>query len=131
VIFVDSNIPMYLVGVDHPNKFDTRQLVDRFVTERRRLVTDAEVFEEILHRYVAIERRDAIQPAFDVLRAIVDDVFAIDEHDVFATKDLLGTHPALSARDGLHAAVMRRRDVHEILTFDRGFDCVHGLSRLP
>ncbi len=131
MIFVDSNVPMYLVGTDHPNKNDARRLLDRFVTERRRLVTDAEVFQEILHRYVAIERRDAIQPAFDVLRAVVDDVFAIDEHDVFDAKDLLGTHPALSARDGLHAAVMHRRAVHEILTFDRGFDYIHGLERLP
>jgi uncharacterized protein len=122
---------MYLVGADHRNKLDARHLLDRFVTERRRLVTDAEVFQEILHRYVAIERRDAIQPAFDVLRAVVDDVFAIDERDVFDAKDLIGTHPGLSARDGLHAAVMRRRAVHEILTFDRGFDHVQGLDRLP
>ncbi len=129
--FVDSNVPMYLVGADHPNKYDARRFLDRLVTERRRLVTDAEVFQEILHRYVAIARRDAIQPAFDVLRDVVDDVFAIDEHDVFDAKDLLGTHPDLSARDSLHAAVMHRRGVREILTFDRGFDRVHDLERLP
>ena len=33
------------------------------------LLTDAEVLQEILHRYVAINRRDAIQPAFDALLA--------------------------------------------------------------
>jgi hypothetical protein len=33
-------------------------------------VTDAEVLQEILHRYVAIDRRDAIQPAFDALLGV-------------------------------------------------------------
>jgi hypothetical protein len=38
----------------------------KVVTDRQRLVTDAEVLQEILHRYVAIDRRDAIQPALEV-----------------------------------------------------------------
>jgi hypothetical protein len=33
-------------------------------------VTSAEVLQEILHRYVAINRRDAIQPAFDALPGV-------------------------------------------------------------
>jgi predicted nucleic acid-binding protein len=122
---------MYLVGADHPNKHRARRTLDGLIVDRRRLVTDAEAFQEILHRYVAIDRRDAIQPAFDLLDALVDEVFAVDVHDVIDAKDVLGTHPQLSPRDGLHVAVMRRRDVHEILTFDRGFDSVHGIERLP
>ena len=46
---------------------------------QERLVTDAEVLEEILHRYVSIERPDAIQPAFDALLGVVDDVFGVDQ----------------------------------------------------
>ncbi|MGH2443674.1 MAG: type II toxin-antitoxin system VapC family toxin, partial [Chloroflexota bacterium] len=69
MILVDSNVPMYLIGSDHPHKSDARRLLERLVSERQRLVTDAEVFQEILHRYVAIARRDAIQPAFDALRS--------------------------------------------------------------
>ena len=62
MIFVDSNIPMYLIGAPHRHKDDARRLLERFVAERIPLVTDAEVFQEILHRYVAIDRRDAIKP---------------------------------------------------------------------
>jgi hypothetical protein len=36
----------------------------------RRLVTDAEVSQEICHRYVAINRREAIQPAFDAILGV-------------------------------------------------------------
>jgi len=37
------------------------------VAERTPLLTDTEVFREILHRHVAIDRRDAIKPSFTVL----------------------------------------------------------------
>ena len=131
MILVDSNIPMYLVGADHPHKADARRAVERLVTERERLVTDAEAFQEILHRYIAIHRRDAIQPAFDALRGIVDEVLPVDETAVVAAKDLVGTHQSLSARDALHVAVMRRNGITRILTFGRGFDAVAGLQRMP
>ena len=52
--------------------------LEKLISDRQRLVTDAEVLQEILHRYVAINRRDAIQPAFDALLGIVDQVLPID-----------------------------------------------------
>jgi predicted nucleic acid-binding protein len=55
VILVDSNIPMYLVGAAHPHKSDAQRLLEKLVSERQRLVTDAEVLQEILNRYVAID----------------------------------------------------------------------------
>ena len=61
-------------------------------------MTDAEVFQEILHRYGAIGRRDAVQPAFDALRGIGDEVFPVAEADVFAAKDIFSSHNELSAR---------------------------------
>jgi hypothetical protein len=121
---------MYLVGADHPHKVDARRLLERLVSDRQRLVTDAEVFQEILHRYSAIGRREAIQPAFDGLQALVDEVFPVEETDVLRAKDLMGNHAALSARDGLHSAVMLRRGIRRILTFDRGFDLVAGIERV-
>ena len=84
--FVDANVPMYLVGRDHPRKSDAQRLVERAATTGDRLVTDAEVFQEILHRYVAINRREAIQDTFDVLTEIVDEVFPIDASAVDLAK---------------------------------------------
>src|SRR5258708_22553538 len=43
VIFVDSNVPMYLVGADHPHKVDARRLLEAAIAAGERLVTDAEV----------------------------------------------------------------------------------------
>ena len=78
MILVDSNVPMYLVGAAHVHKADAQQLLERCIAERERLVTEVEVLQEILHRYVAIDRREAIQPAFDALLGVVDEVFAVD-----------------------------------------------------
>jgi uncharacterized protein len=130
VIFVDSNVPMYLVGAAHPHKADSQRLLERCVTEQERLVTDAEVLQEILHRYAAIARRDAIAPAFEALLAVVDEVFPIELTDVERARDLILAAPQLSARDALHAAVMQRRGVEAILTFDVGFDALPGVRRL-
>ena len=130
MIFVDSNVPMYLVGAAHPHKADSQRLLEQLVAAGERLVSDAEVLQEILHRYVAIDRREAIQPAFDAVLGVVDEVFPIDAADAKEAKDLvLGAH-RLSARDAVHVAVMRRHGVERILTFDAGFDGVPGVARV-
>ena len=130
MILIDSNIPMYLVGAAHPHKADAQRLLERFAIDNRRLVSDAEVLQEILHRYVAIDRRDAIQPAFDALLGVVDQVLPITAETLHSARDIVLGSPALSARDALHAAVMRQHDIQEILSFDRGFDDVPGIRRL-
>jgi uncharacterized protein len=129
-VFIDSNIPMYLVGAAHPNKHTAGRLLRRLVDEQRRLVTDAEVLQEILHRYVAIGRRDAIQPAFDALLRVVDEVFPIDQPIVEQARTIVMGSDKLSARDAVHAAVMQEHRVREILSFDRGFDAHPGLIRI-
>jgi Predicted nucleic acid-binding protein, contains PIN domain len=130
MIFVDSNIPMYLIGADHPNKEVARRLVERSVAEGDRLVTDVEVIQEILHRYVAINRRDAIQPAIDLLLGIVDEVFPIGLTDVERATRLVLSTERLSARDALHLALMQSRDVGQVMSFDHAFDGIPGLTRV-
>ncbi len=130
MIFVDSNIPMYLVGAAHPLKAEAQRLVEECVIERQRLATDAEVLQEILHRYVAIDRRDAIQPAFDALLGVVDEVFAVDPQSVERAKGIVLGNKKLSARDALHLAIMQRQRISEILSFDKGFDGFPGIHRI-
>jgi uncharacterized protein len=130
VILIDANVPMYLVGADHPNKVASLRMLERAVTHRERLVTDAEVFQEILHRYVAIGRRDAVQPAFDALNAIVDEVFPIDARLVERAKDLVLGYVQLSARDAIHVASMQVHGVSRIMSFDGGFDIIPAITRL-
>jgi predicted nucleic acid-binding protein len=130
VILVDSNVPMYLVGGSHPHKVDAQRWVEKLLSERQRLVTDAEVLQEILHRYVALNRRDAIQPAFDSLLGVVDEVLTIDHAILERAKRIVFGHGRLSARDAVHLAVMEQHGIDRILTFDTGFDGFPGITRL-
>lgn len=77
MIFIDSNVLMYLVGASHPNKITAQRLLERAITQGERLVIDAEVLQEILHRCVAIGLRDAIHVA-TMERDVVRRVFSFD-----------------------------------------------------
>ena len=121
---------MYLVGASHPHKADAQRLLERCISERARLVTDVEVLQEILRRYVAIDRREAIQPAFDAVLGISDEVLPVELESVERAKTILLGNRRLSARDALHVAVMERNGITQILSFDTGFDDVPGIQRI-
>jgi uncharacterized protein len=131
VIFVDSNVPMYLIGGPHPNKDAAIRAVESLVRRRVRMVSSAEILQEILHRYSAAARTELVQPCFRALLGMVDEVFPVEQEDVLRARDVLMSTPQLSARDSLHVAVMERRGVSRILSFDRGFDRVQTIERVP
>jgi predicted nucleic acid-binding protein len=130
VIFIDSNVPMYLVGAEHPNKAAARRILERLTAAGEPMVTSAEVFQEILHRYVALRRLDAIGPAFAALHGVADRVLDVGIVDVEQARVWLASTPVLSARDALHAAVMQRAGIVQILSFDSGFDRLAFVTRV-
>ncbi len=121
---------MYLVGAAHPLKEQARRLLEAAIRRGERLVTSAEVLQEILHRYSGIGRPDAIQPAFDAVLRVVDDVWPVGLAEVERAKTLLAGSRGLSARDAVHVAVMERHEVEMILSFDSGFDRMPGMVRI-
>jgi predicted nucleic acid-binding protein len=130
VILVDSNIPMYLVGAPHPHKRDAQRILEKLTSERQPLVTDAEVLQEILHRYVAINRRDATQSAFDGLLGIVDQVLPVGLADAERAREIVLGNSHLSARHAVHLAVMEHHGIDQILSFDSAFDGFPGMTRM-
>jgi predicted nucleic acid-binding protein len=130
LIFIDSNVPMYLVGAAHSHKADARLILESLIAARERLVCDAEVLEEILHRYAAIERREAITPAFKVLLGVVDEVFPIERQDVLRAAEIVSGKKKQSVRDAIHIAVMERYKIDTIFSFDGDFDRWPGLERI-
>ena len=121
---------MYIVSTSHPNKVAALRILEKAIMDRQRLVTDAEVFQEILHRYVSINRRQVIQPAFDALLALVDSVLGIEQKTVVEAKQIVLGYPQLSARNAVHLAVMRLHGIDRILSFDSGFDGFQGITRI-
>lgn len=121
---------MYLVSSEDDLRERAVRLLETAALEGERLVTDAEVFQEILHRYHRTGRDDAIDPAFTALRTVVDEVYPIEATDVDRARRLLSSTTTLSARDALHVAIMQARDVGRIMSLDRGFDGIPGIQRI-
>lgn len=130
MIFIDSNVPLYLVGASHPNKDRAVAVLTQLVADGERFVTDVEVYQEILHRYTATQRLQAIDAAFESLDAIVDDILTFGMSEIRAARALISSIDGLSARDALHVAVMHEAGISRILSFDRGLDACPGIQRL-
>ena len=121
---------MYLIGAPHPHKTEAQLLLERLIASGQRLVTDAGVLQEIVHRYAAIDRREAIGPAFQLVLDLVDDVLSIEKTDVLRAGEIVQSRALLSARDGVHIAIMERHGIRSILSFDADFDRWPGLKRI-
>ena len=64
MIFIDSNVPTYLVGASHPNKLAAQRLLENLIRPEERLVTDAGFDTDCANIFVMCERG----PILDRLR---------------------------------------------------------------
>jgi len=129
-VFIDSNIPMYVAGREHPHREPARRLLARVRSGEVDGCTSTEVLQEILYRYSALDRRDLACDVYDLFVQICPVVFDVTLADTDRARELLIEYPNISARDAVHAAVMVNQRIESIATFDRGFDAVAGIKRM-
>lgn len=129
MIFVDSNVPMYVAGRDHPLRDPARRFLDRARGGELEICTSTEVLQEILYRYAALGRMDLATSVYDLFVEICPVVFPVTLADTDRTRALLPGSTDISVRDAIHAAVMLDNGVTEIATFDAGFDRIFGITR--
>ena len=131
MVFVDSNIPMYVAGRDHPLREPSRRFLARARAGAIDVCTSTEVLQEILYRYSALNRLDLAASVYDLFVQLCPTVFPITLADTDRAKTLLTTVRGLSARDAVHIALMLNHDVTEVATFDAGFERASGIQRVP
>jgi predicted nucleic acid-binding protein len=130
MIFIDSNIPMYLIGADHENKHRAAILCEELIRSKVKFVTSAEVLQEIMHRYTAINRRENITYCIDLIQDLCDQIYPITKDLVIVSKNLLLENDNLSARDALHVATIKQLGISKIFSFDKDFDQFKWLQRI-
>ena len=131
LVFIDTNIPMYAAGTPHPLREPSQRVIRAIASGQLNAVTDAEVFQEILYRYLHIGKREKGLQVFDHFRRIMlGRIFPIEDADVQHARELVERYPALSPRDLIHLAVMLRHGIREIITADTGFDSVAEVRRI-
>lgn len=130
-ILIDANIFMYSVGRPHRLRDSSRQVVLLAAEHEQSFFTDAEVFQELLHRYMAVRAWPLMRPHFDGLftqmRGRIEPMLAEDVEHAAA---LAERYPALSARDLVHAAVMYRVGATHVVSADGSFDVLTDIERL-
>src|SRR5262249_49930304 len=129
-VFVDSNIPMYVAGREHPLRDPARRFLGRVRAGEIEACTSTEILQEILFRYVALKRTDLAHQVYDLFVLLCPFVFPVTLADTDKAKQLVCEGRGIGVRDAIHAAVMLNNDVREIATFDTGFDAIVGIRRL-
>jgi predicted nucleic acid-binding protein len=130
MVFVDSNLPMYVAGRDHPLRDAARRFLERARAGDVDICTSTEVLQEILYRYTALKRRDLAAAVYDLFVQLCPTVLPVTLADTDRAKTLLTLDARIGVRDAVHAAVMLNHDVREIATFDEGFDRIEGVARV-
>ena len=129
-LFLDANVPTYAAGRNHPLKEPCRELLRLVAYHPGAFFTDAEVLQEMLHRYLALRRwPKGKQAVLDFATLMDGSVEPVVAEDVVLACELADRHgKRLAARDLLHAAVaMRVEDASvRVVTADRDFDDLSG-----
>jgi len=129
-LFLDTNIPIYAAGRPHPLQEPCRRIIVLAAEHPLAFVTDAEVMQEMLHRFLALrlwpQGRAVIEAFAATMQGRVEPV-VVD--DVLTATALADTHLRLTARDLIHLAVLHRVGAQAIVTADGDFDDVAGLRR--
>jgi uncharacterized protein len=129
--FIDANVPIYASGREHPLRESCVEILDLSAQHEDAFVTDAEVLQELLHRYLALRLWPQGAPLFKRFASLMRSrTAAILGPDVERAAVLASQHPGLSARDIIHVAVMKRLGVGRIVSADKGFDRVPNIERL-
>lgn len=126
---VDANIPMYAAGAASQWKAPCVAFLSRAGAGDFEAFTDVEVLQEILHRYLHLSKRPEAFQVYDLFSQIVGEVLAVEAGDMDAARVLLESHPALTSRDAIHAAIARRHGL-AVVSYDRHFDVLPFISRL-
>ena len=130
-VFIDANVPIYAAGREHPCKAPCVRVLMLAAEHPQSFVTDAEVLQELVRRYVASGRwmlgREVLFSFAEVMHDCIEPVHA---EDILEAAELADRNPGTSSRDLLHAAVMQRVGATQIVSVDGDFDRLPNITRL-
>jgi uncharacterized protein len=128
--FIDANVFIYAVGRDSEYQGACSDIIVAIGDDRLGALTDAEMVQELIHRY---HRRGRLGEAAFVIRrlmAVIPEIQPVLPDDVQLALELALAHPQLSASDAVHYAVMRRVGVSHIITADKHFAGLPAVVRV-
>jgi len=130
MLLVDANVFMYAAGAEHPNKRAATRFLDSVAAGETEAAVDAEVLQEILHRYRSIGRWSDGRMVYDLVRKIMPEVVPVTGVMLDRSRMLMDRYPEIMARDALHAAAVLETGAMGLCSFDRDFDRIKEIQRI-
>jgi predicted nucleic acid-binding protein len=131
LILIDTNVFMYAAGKESPQRGPCQRFLEKIVDgEGPAVCTNAEVLQEILHRYRSLKVPEVGFQLFDAITHLGIPVLAVTDRAMAEARRLLEQYPVLSTRDSVHLGVMREHGIEEVLSYDSGFSDVPWVKRL-
>ena len=129
-VLLDTAIFVYAVGADHEMKAACLKLLEPRVLNHYGGEASVQAIQELLHQRA--RRTGNRQQAAEVAGAMAGlcPLHPITAEDLRTGLLLFREHSALSGRDALHAATALNRGISTIVSPDRDFDRIEGLTRL-
>ena len=122
---------MYAAGAAHPLKAPCIEVMAMVAAHPRAFLTDAEVLQELIHRYLSVRRWEFGRAVFlEFGRLMEGRIEPVHAEDVTLAARLADDYPGVSSRDLVHAAAAHRVGVSRIISTDTDFDLLPGVERL-
>lgn len=126
---IDANVFIYARGQQHPYRDACRHLLSAVDSGREAANTDTEVLQEVVYVYWYRRREEFGLRYLDRLLTLFQTPFAVDHAIMSEARSVLSVHPRIDPRDAIHAAVVRKHNLEGIISTDRGYDAVAGVTR--
>lgn len=127
--FIDTNIFMYAIGVDHPCKKPSIKVVQSVLSGELQAAINTEVLQEILYRYTAIGKSRIGYELFDTVVSTFSEIWSVTREDVLLARKIQEKR-RIKTRDAIHAATMQNHHVTQVISFDQDFDRIPGITRI-
>jgi predicted nucleic acid-binding protein len=130
IYFIDANVPMYAHGRHHPYRRPCQRVLTLLARGEISGVTDSAVHQEIIYRYLSLERAHEAQQVSSDFLTLVPGILPFTRREVEKMIDLTAIHAALPTRDLVHLAIMINHDLTHIISVDTHFDQVEEIKRV-
>ena len=129
-VLVDTAVFVYAVGEEHVYRDPCQDIVRRIGDRLLSAAITTDLLQEFVHQRTrrGIDRFEAVRQAARIPAGCV--VLDVTAAAALAALELFQAHPGLDARDAVFAAVALEHGIARILSPDRAFDAVAGLTRV-
>lgn len=126
---IDANVFIYASGAEHEYKAPCLAILRQTQAGALQATTDWEAVQEVLNYY---HRRGDTALAVNLVERLITvfgSPFPITKSQILRASRIVSDYPELSARDAIHAAVVLEHRLEGIISADKGFDAIPGVTR--